>query len=189
MLTLQKAEALDHAAAEAMDRYVIVKSTIYTSGERDPRVPAPRPPDNGKLYLMAGDPRLVDVLRRFRPTVGVATPEFVQDAAIAAWNDDAHVVGLRARYAAKRAAMLAYFATRGWQVEASEATFYLWMKAPGGDDEAFAASLMRAGVVATPGSYLGAGGEGYVRWALVPTQAACEEAIRRLAAVPDTIAR
>lgn len=139
--------------------------------------------------FMAGDARLMDVLRRFRPTVGVATPEFVQEAAIAAWSDDAHVEGLRARYAAKRDAFLAYFAARGWKVEASEATFYLWMKAPGGDDEAFVERLMRAGVVATPGSYLGAGGEGYVRWAMVPTLAACEEAIRRLAQVADPVTR
>ena len=32
MTTLQKAEAADHALAEEMDRLVIVKSTIYTSG-------------------------------------------------------------------------------------------------------------------------------------------------------------
>ena len=40
--------------------------------------------------FMAGDERLIDALRRFRPNVGVATPEFVQQAAIVAWNDDAH---------------------------------------------------------------------------------------------------
>src|SRR5262249_45757491 len=39
--------------------------------------------------FMAGDERLIAVLRRFRPTVGVATPEFVQRGAIAAWSDDA----------------------------------------------------------------------------------------------------
>src|SRR5262249_19134529 len=39
--------------------------------------------------FMAGDPRLIDALRRFRPGVGAATPDFIQDAAIAAWNDDA----------------------------------------------------------------------------------------------------
>ena len=33
--SLQQAEALDHAAAAAMDKYVIVKSAIYTSGERE----------------------------------------------------------------------------------------------------------------------------------------------------------
>ncbi|HYU67326.1 MAG TPA: HD domain-containing protein [Jatrophihabitantaceae bacterium] len=58
MTTLERAEAAEHALSEEMDRLVIVKSAIYTSGERDPRVPAPRPPDQGKHYLMGHDPRL-----------------------------------------------------------------------------------------------------------------------------------
>ena len=41
---------------------------------------------------------------------------------------------------------------------------------------------MRLGVLATPGSFLGRGGEGYVRWALVPTLERCREALERLAA-------
>jgi len=139
--------------------------------------------------FMAGDERLITVLRRFRPSVGVATPEFIQDAAIAAWSDDAHVEGLRERFRAKRDRVLAYFTKRGWAVEASEASFYLWMKAPGGDDVGFAERLIKAGVVATPGSFLGKGGEGYLRWALVPTLAQCEEAIRRLDAVADPVTR
>jgi hypothetical protein len=55
---LQRAEAAEHALSEELDRLVIVKSVIYTSGERDPRVPAPRPPDQGRRYLMGHDPRL-----------------------------------------------------------------------------------------------------------------------------------
>src|SRR5688572_31573012 len=58
MTTLERAEAAEHALSEELDRLVIVKSVIYTSGERDPRVPVPRPPDAGKRYLMADDPRL-----------------------------------------------------------------------------------------------------------------------------------
>ena len=139
--------------------------------------------------FMAGDERLITVLRRFRPSVGVATPEFIQDAAIAAWSDDAHVDGLRDRFRAKREHMLAYFEKRGWSIEASEASFYLWMKAPGGDDLAFADQLFRVGVVAMPGSLLGAGGEGFLRWALVPTLAQVDEAIRRLDAVAAPVAR
>ena len=55
---LEKAEAVDRTAAEQMDRYVIVKSTLYTSGECDPRQPQ-RPQDTrGKLHLMGHDPRL-----------------------------------------------------------------------------------------------------------------------------------
>jgi acetylornithine aminotransferase len=145
--------------------------------------------------FMAGDERLIEALRRFRPNLGTATPDFVQAAAIAAWNDDAHPEEQRQRYAEKRAAMMSYFARRGWSVEASEASFYLWMKVPAeagraatsseggaarGDDVAFVDQLLRVGIVAVPGSALGDGGEGYVRWALVPTPDDCREAIARL---------
>ncbi|MCC6350799.1 MAG: aminotransferase class I/II-fold pyridoxal phosphate-dependent enzyme [Candidatus Eisenbacteria bacterium] len=134
--------------------------------------------------FLAGDPRAMDALRRFRPNVGAATPDFIQDAAIAAWNDDAHTGEQRAKYAAKRELFVSEFARRGWRTEASEATFYLWMRVPGGDDEAFCESLLARGIVVTPGSYLGAGGEGFVRWALVPTLARCHEAIERMRALP-----
>jgi acetylornithine aminotransferase len=132
--------------------------------------------------FIAGDPRLIAALRRFRPNVGVATPDFVQSAAIAAWSDDAHAAAQRAKYAAKRTLLLEYFARRGWSVEASEATFYLWLRAPGGDDVAFVERLLRHGLVVLPGSFLGAAGAGFVRFALVPTLAECGEAIRRLEA-------
>jgi len=42
---------------------------------------------------------------------------------------------------------------------------------------------MRIGVLATPGSFLGSSGEGYVRWALVPTLAQCRESLARLEAL------
>jgi acetylornithine aminotransferase len=133
--------------------------------------------------FIAGDPRLIAVLRKFRPNVGVATPDFIQSAAIAAWSDDAHAGEQRAKYAAKRALFLEYFARRGWRVEASEATFYLWLRAPGGDDLAFVERLLGVGLVALPGSFLGAAGAGCIRFALVPTLAECREAVQRLEAV------
>jgi hypothetical protein len=57
MNSLQRAEAAEHAMAQELDR-VVVESVIYTSGERDPREPIPRPADHGKLYVMGDDPRL-----------------------------------------------------------------------------------------------------------------------------------
>ena len=42
MTTLQQAEAAEHAMSLGLDR-VVVKSVIYTSGERDPGPPVPRP--------------------------------------------------------------------------------------------------------------------------------------------------
>ncbi|MCC6534419.1 MAG: HD domain-containing protein [Burkholderiales bacterium] len=58
MSSLTIAEAADHAAAAAMDQYVIVKSAIYTSGEHDPREPQSPQDGSGKLHLMGHDPRL-----------------------------------------------------------------------------------------------------------------------------------
>jgi len=57
MTTLQRAEAAEHALSQELDR-VVVKSVIFTSGERDPRQPNPRPPDDGRLYMMGHDARL-----------------------------------------------------------------------------------------------------------------------------------
>lgn len=48
---LMKAEAADHALSEEMDRLVIVKAAIYTSGELDPRAPLPPQDTRGKVQL------------------------------------------------------------------------------------------------------------------------------------------
>jgi len=58
MNALHIAEHADHELAEAMDKLVIVKSPIYTSGERDPRDPPPRQDATGRVHLMGHDPRL-----------------------------------------------------------------------------------------------------------------------------------
>jgi hypothetical protein len=57
MTTLQRAEAAERALSEELDR-VVVKSVLFISGEHDPTQPVPRPPDQGKLYMMGHDPRL-----------------------------------------------------------------------------------------------------------------------------------
>ena len=57
MTTLQRAEAAEHAMSQELDR-VVVRSVLFTSGDRDPTAPVQRPPDQGKLYLMGDDPRL-----------------------------------------------------------------------------------------------------------------------------------
>lgn len=58
MNSLQIAEAAEHAAIAELDKLVIVKSVIYTSGERDPREPMPMQDARGRLHLMGHDPRL-----------------------------------------------------------------------------------------------------------------------------------
>ena len=129
----------------------------------------------------AGDPELVAALKRYRPNAGVTPPSFVQRAAVAAWGDEEHVSEVRDRYRAKRHALLPALLALGLEPAGGDATFFLWLRVPGGDDEAFAAGLLTDhGVVVAPGSYLGAGGAGLVRVAVVPTLERCEEAAGRL---------
>ncbi len=45
--------------------------------------------------FVAGDPDLVAQVRRMRSHPGVASPDFVTAAAVAAWNDDAHAAARR----------------------------------------------------------------------------------------------
>jgi len=116
-----------------------------------------------------------DALRAFRPTVGTAPQEFVQRASVAAWSDDAHVEDVRALYRRKRETLLPALEARGLRLAGSEATFYLWCDV-GGPSEEFARRLLDHGIVVAPGSFFGAAGEGYARFALVPTQEQCERA-------------
>jgi succinyldiaminopimelate transaminase len=125
---------------------------------------------------------IVAALRSFRPTVGTAPQEFVQRASVAAWSDDAHVDGVRALYAHKRATVLPALEAGGLRLAGSDATFYLWMDV-GGPSEPFCRRLLEHGIVAAPGSFFGAAGEGYARFALVPTQAECERAAEILRTV------
>jgi acetylornithine aminotransferase len=116
--------------------------------------------------FVAGDPALVEALRHFRPNVGTAPQEFVQRASVVAWGDEAHVERAREAYRRKRELLLDVLAV------------------PGGEtSEGHAARVLEGGVLVTPGSYLGPSGEGYVRYALVPTEAECARAAAILADV------
>jgi succinyldiaminopimelate transaminase len=118
---------------------------------------------------------ICDALRAFRPTVGTAPQEFVQRASVAAWSDDAHVEDVRALYARKRAVLLPALEERGLRLAGSAATFYLWVDV-GGPAEPFSRRLLEHGIVSAPGSFFGPAGDGYVRFALVPTEAECVRA-------------
>ncbi|MCA8923080.1 MAG: aminotransferase class I/II-fold pyridoxal phosphate-dependent enzyme [Planctomycetes bacterium] len=129
--------------------------------------------------FVAGDPELIHHFGRLRPNLGVAGPDFVERAAVAAWSDDAHVAERCATFAAKREVMVALLQELGAPHLGGESTFFLWFAAPGGDDEAYAKALLELGIVVIPGSYFGAGGEGYCRIALVPSLADCQAAAQR----------
>jgi succinyldiaminopimelate transaminase len=127
--------------------------------------------------FVAGPPEVIAALKSYRPSVGTAPQEFVQRASVVAWDDERHVEETRARYTAKRSVLLPVLAARGWEVVASHATMYLWVAIPTGESaEAVAERLLERGVLVSPGTFFGPSGEGYIRFALVPTLEECERA-------------
>ncbi len=118
---------------------------------------------------------VADALRSFRPSTGTAPQEFVQRAAVAALADETHVEAVRGVYRRKRESLLPVLEGKGLRPAGGEATFFLWLAVDGGS-EAFARRLLEHGVLVAPGAFFGPEGEGYVRMALVPTQAECERA-------------
>jgi succinyldiaminopimelate transaminase len=130
---------------------------------------------------IVGDASLIARLRLLREDTGTASPDFVQAAAQAAWADDAHVGERRMTFAAKRDVILAGLTRLDLSWSGSQATFYVWIRVPGGDDLAYATALLDAGLVVTPGRAFGTGGEGWIRLALVPELSGCREAMDRWA--------
>ena len=127
--------------------------------------------------FVAGDPALIGALRQFRPNIGTAPQEFVQRASVVAWGDEAHVARARDSYRRKRDLLLGVLRRKGLRDAGGPATMYLWIAVPEGEtSESHAARLLERGVLVTPGVYLGPSGEGYVRYALVPTEDECARA-------------
>jgi aspartate/methionine/tyrosine aminotransferase len=138
--------------------------------------------------LVAGGRRPVEAFREYRNQAGpqLATP--LQEAAAAAWDDEAHVVENRRLYDAKFADAEGILG-----VAPPPGGFFLWLPADAfdGDDEAAAVALWRdAGVRALPGSYLALTpeedknpGRGFVRLALVADATVTREALGRVAGV------
>lgn len=126
--------------------------------------------------VMIGDERLITKLGVMRPNIGTASTDFVQAGAIAAWSDETHVVKRREIFEAKRQVMRAFFDRVGLKTSGSQATFYQWVKVPGGDDRTYTDALLAKRIIASPGSAFGEAGAGYIRLALVPDVAGCQAA-------------
>jgi succinyldiaminopimelate transaminase len=130
--------------------------------------------------VIVGDPEGISILKDLRTSTGTASPEFIQKAAITAWDDDDHTAERRTVFAAKRAILRTAFEDTGHAVVASRAGIYIWARV--GDDVAVADRLLTSGVVVSPGRAFGPGGEGFIRLALIPTLDETEQATEVLKA-------
>ena len=144
-----------------------------------------------RVGFVCGDEQLVLIFKRLKTNIDSGVPNIIQDAAIAALDDDAHVESMRQLYRKKRDILLPALRAAGLEPPVAGATFYVWQKVPGSDVD-FAKKLLdpSLGIVVTPGSLISDTcegginpGYGYVRFALMPTLDEIQEAAKKLAAL------
>lgn len=132
-----------------------------------------------RAALAAGDPELVQKIINVRKQLGLSLPAPIQAAMVTALGDDAHVAKQRARYLARREALLPAVNAWGITVQASEAGLYLWGTA-GEDCFNTLDRLADIGIMAAPGSFYGTESSQYVRFAITATDASIQQAVTRL---------
>jgi N-succinyldiaminopimelate aminotransferase len=167
-------------AARALGRDDYRNLVMFTSLSKRSSVPGLR------SGFVAGDARLLKSFLLYRTYHGAAMSTTVQQASIAAWNDEEHVVANRELYRRKFAQVTPLLAPV-LDVALPDAAFYLWAGVPGGDDIAYARGLLaQYNVSVLPGSLLARDahgtnpGRGRVRMALVADVDECLEAAHRI---------
>ncbi|HYM48810.1 MAG TPA: succinyldiaminopimelate transaminase [Burkholderiaceae bacterium] len=172
--------SLQAAAELGRDRYE--RLVMFCSLSKRSSVPGMR------SGFVAGDAEVLNKFLLYRTYHGTAMSVAVQHASIAAWQDEAHVVGNRKLYAQKFAQATPIIASR-LSCSTPDAAFYLWARTPISDTEYAQRLYEQKNVTVLPGSYLsrdakgGNPGTGYVRIALVASPAEAADAAARIASL------
>jgi N-succinyldiaminopimelate aminotransferase len=139
--------------------------------------------------FVAGNAELLKKFLLYRTYHGCAMSATIQNASVAAWNDETHVVENRAKYIAKFARVTPLLES-ALEVALPDASFYLWArvdKRTGLSDTEYARRLYAEyNVTVLPGSYLAREahginpGQNRIRMALVAEVDECVEAAQRI---------
>ncbi|MEY4323361.1 MAG: hypothetical protein RL410_1142 [Actinomycetota bacterium] len=132
-----------------------------------------------RVGILAGDPQLIKPILEVRKHAGMILPAPIQQASVAAFNDDAHVDQQRARYAARRDIARAALLEAGFRIEHSDAGLYLWVTR---EEDCWTSVRWFAerGVLVAPGAFYGAAGQQFVRVALTVSDERVQQLPARL---------
>lgn len=139
-----------------------------------------------RIGFAAGAAPLVDLLVRFKANVDSGAPQATQIAA--AWGLSglpAHGQALRAVYRERRDAVLDGLRALGCPVPTPGGAFFVWGRVPEGERSMdFVARVFEeTGVLLTPGTGFGDGGEGYFRVALTSSVDVIRRALGKIEAL------
>ncbi|MHA1270210.1 MAG: aminotransferase class I/II-fold pyridoxal phosphate-dependent enzyme [Candidatus Helarchaeota archaeon] len=142
-----------------------------------------------RVGWVAGDPEIISIFKKVKTNIDSGTPRFIQEAAIAALNNETHVKQIQEQYLRKRNIMIDAFTKIGLPKCEPRATIYIWQKVPENMNCVdFAKKLLskEIAIVCTPGAWISKEvnginpGEKFVRFALVPTLEETMKAADRL---------
>jgi LL-diaminopimelate aminotransferase len=140
-----------------------------------------------RVGFAIGNADLVAALGKVKTNCDSGVFQAVQEAAITALDggDGDKLAEYCAIYRERRDVMVAALRAMGLECETPRATFYVWAQVPKGySSVSFTERVLKeAGVVITPGSGFGTGGEGFVRFALTVSSERLREAVDRLKAL------
>jgi len=136
-----------------------------------------------RIGYAAGDVDVIRALLKVKTNVDSGVFQAVQEAGAFAMNECDDWIEKNNRIYEERAKKLVKgLRDAGIDAEMPEATFYVWCKVPDGyTSMEFAKTLLdKAGILVTPGSGFGSGGEGFVRFALTRDIETINRAVERL---------
>ena len=145
-----------------------------------------------RVGWLCGDENIISVFKKLKTNIDSGTSTIIQDAAVAALKNDGYMNDLRKNYKIKRDLIVNAMVNAGLPKCEPKATIYIWQKGPEGLSSVdFAKKLLAkdVAVVTTPGSWISREvdgvnpGEGYVRFALVPTIEECKKAAERISKI------
>lgn len=123
-----------------------------------------------RISFCIGNRSVIEALKLLRSQFDFGMPYPVQQAAIAALTGPLDSLKSQSmEYQKRRDVFLNGLRKYGWDVPDSDGTMFVWLPVPHGyTSTSFCEALMdNAGVIGTPGTAFGPGGEGYIRFALV----------------------
>lgn len=135
-----------------------------------------------RIGFAVGNKEAIESLGAIKSNIDSGVFQAIQIAGIEALRNYRSLVGnIMKIYSSRRDLMIDGLKESGLKAKSPKATFYLWVRVPNGYTSAqFAARLLEAGVVVTPGNGFGNPGEGYVRMALTQKNDRLAEAVERI---------
>ena len=135
-----------------------------------------------RVAFVVGNAEVISLLGRLKSNFDYGIFYAIQQGAIAALNGpDDCILETALRYQRRRDVLVDGFARFGWHVDRPKASMYLWAPVPTRQNSFdFVKDLLKnTGVAVVPGVAFGDCGEGYIRIALVQSEARLAEFVER----------